>query len=187
MISKLKQPAVLFVLIAVFVLPGFTCELPPKNGRVIDFEQESDMDKLIWRCGTWFERVEGAPQGHYWLRAQLPAGQYPGVRFFEFPANWLGYGGIAFTAFAPGKAGEKLHLRIDDQDAGPGYNDRFNRIFTLGETPQRYCVPTQEIRDYPEKRAMRLHKIKLIMVFLYEQQTPTELFLDDFRLVDKCP
>lgn len=159
------------------------CWQIPSRGALIDFESEKDMDKLFWRCETWFEQnSRNAPQGKYWLKAQLPPGQYPGVRFERLPSNWRGYKAISFWAWAPGKAGEKLHLRMDDSQAGPGYDDRFNKIFTLADQPKRYCTNITN----PKNRKLNTGHITLLLVFLYNQPTPTTLFLDDFRLVNDC-
>ena len=141
------------------------------------------MDRLFWRCKTWFERSSrNAPSGEYWLKAELPSGKYPGVRFDKLPSNWRGYKAISFWAWAPGKAGEKLHLRVDDNQASPGYEDRFNRIFTLGDEPKQYCTRITN----PKNRKLDLGHITLLMVFLYDQNTPTRLYLDDFRLQNDC-
>jgi hypothetical protein len=164
------------------VLPA--CDRVPEGGGLFDFENEQQLSKIIWRCKTWIERAtQNPPQGAYWLKVELQPDKYPGVRFAHIPKNWKGYGGLAFWAYAPGKAGQSLHLRIDDKNSGPGYDQRYNRIFTLEDSPKRFCAPLDQDPHSP----VDFGKVKLLMVFLYDQKTPTTLFLDDFRLVKSCP
>lgn len=174
-----KKIGLLFILSVLVCL--FCCGQRPAGGLLFDFESEDDLAGLFWRCRTWVQiSSENAPVGDGWLKAELQPGQYPGIRFQGFPPDWSGYGGLSFKAEVPEKHGQNLYVRIDDKESGPGYNDRFNMIFELKQGAKRYCAP------FGKNPPIRLGKIKLLMIYLYKQETPSVLFIDDIRLVKNC-
>ncbi|MCZ7584335.1 MAG: hypothetical protein M5R36_13905 [Deltaproteobacteria bacterium] len=160
------------------------CGKPP-GGVIMDFEDEADLDRLLWKCHATFERTEAiSGHGRYALTAKLfPEELYPGVEFFDPPRDWRGYRAFAFTVYAPDAAGETLHIRIDDNPDDRDFEGRYQGYVKLTGAVQHVEIPLDEIRNQPPQGPLSLGTIRKLVIYLYNQDKPRTLVLDDLRLV----
>ncbi len=152
----------------------------------LDFETEEDLKDLNWECHKWFERsTDHVTSGRYSLKVMLPPGQYPGIRFKNFRGNWAGFNKLEMDVFNP--SGEKVtfHLRIDDQESGWEYADRFDKNIYLNPGPNHITIPLNTIKTNLHSKPMNLEKIEGMLVFVPGNRTTRELFIDNIRLERK--
>ena len=155
----------------------------PSGAVIIDFENETEMDRLVWKCHDAFELTKGiSGEGHHALLADLEPAKYPGVQIFDVPRNWEGFSTFEFYFSAPSSVGQKLHIRIDDSDIADDYHARYQGQILIGKGVQKVSIPLETIRTQPAKRHLNLRTIERIVIYLYNQKTRSTLTLDDLRL-----
>ncbi len=155
----------------------------PANGWIIDFENETDLERVEWECHNALERTESiSGQGKYALRADLAPAKYPGVEVSDFPRNWEGYETFEFYFSAPLAVGQILYIRVDDSDIADEYHARYQGRAPIKGGVQKVTIPIEEMRHNPAKRLLNLRTIERIIIYLYNQDERSELILDDLRL-----
>jgi hypothetical protein len=163
-----------------FVLSG--CDRP-KDGRILDFEDETQLDNLIWKCPVNMERTPAiSGQGHFALTAYLLPGLYPGVEMHSFPGDWSGYKTLEFYLNAPEAAGETLHIRIDDKKSNEDFDSRYQGYRKIESGVRRVEIPLSEIQNGPKGRKLNLRRIHRIVIYLYKQDKRVMFTLDDLKL-----
>jgi hypothetical protein len=155
------------------------------------FESEDEM--RIWTAAevpdaparTALLRVrEHAKDGSHSLRVATALTPWPGVRLRTGKADWSGFGALAFEVFNPGSP-ISLSVRITDDTASPGHDERYNGIVPLGEGWNHVRLPTDEIARGPKGRRLRLEVIRELLLFLDHPKQTSVLYLDHVRLEKK--
>jgi hypothetical protein len=150
---------------------------------LFDFESPSDLDRLNWECGKWFEVSEKyATSGKHSLRALLPSGQYPGISFEGIPQDWSGKNYLNMDVCNPSDGGFSFHVRIDDNKSGWEYSNRFDVNFQLKPGMNHISVPVNSIKTNLHSRPLNLKGIKRMMVFIPNSPVKRELYVDNIRL-----
>ncbi len=158
---------------------------PRPSGRdmLFDFESEEDLRRLNWECPKWFERsTQGATSGRYSLRVTLPPGRYPGVNFREFPEDWSGRNYLKMDVLNPSGRKLILHIRIDDQESGWGYANRFDRNFPLEPGMNSISIPIDSLKTNRGSRPLDLRRIKKMIVFIPNNSETRTIHMDSIRL-----
>ena len=157
--------------------------LGPYAKVLFDFESEEDLQKLDWQCHKWFELTKDhVTSGKSSLRMELPAGQYSGINFNDFPADWSKGQNLRLDVFNPSKERIVFHIRIDDKNSGWEYENRFDKNHELREGMNHISVPLSSLKTNLHSKPMDLRNIKRFMVFLPNNQVKRELFLDNIRI-----
>jgi hypothetical protein len=155
----------------------------PDHGVILDFENDSDSERLAWRCPVRMEYTPGlAPGSARSLTAYLKPGLYPGVEIFDPPSDWRGYANLEWTIRAPEAAGEMLHVRIDDARSGTDYDDRYEGRFPLSGGIDHIKIPVADIRRGPPNGPLDLGRVTKVVIYLYNQERDVAMTLDDIRL-----
>ena len=148
-----------------------------------DFESEEDLSNLNWECHKWFELSQKhATSGKGSLRMEIPSGQYPGIKFREFPGDWSKGQRLRMDVFNPSRERVKFHIRIDDKNSGWEYEKRFDKEFVLGQGMTQIFVPLSSLKTNLHSQPMDLKNIKRFMVFVPDNRVKRELFLDNIRI-----
>ncbi len=153
------------------------------HASLFDFESEADLDHLDWECHKWFElSKQHVTRGKYSLRMELPPGQYPGIHFLDFPEDWSNGQSLRMEVFNPSAEKISFHIRIDDQNSGWDYENRFDKNFELKEGMNHISVPLGSLKTNLHFQPLDLKNIKRFMVFVPDNRMKRELFLDNIRL-----
>jgi hypothetical protein len=154
------------------------------NSSVLfDFESEEELKRLNWECHKWFELSrENVTSGSYSLKVILPPGQYPGINFQGIQNDWSRFGNLKMDVFNPSKEEFKFHIRIDDDQSGWEYADRFDIDFNLKPGRNPISIPTESIRTNIHHQPLNLKRIKRMIVFTYNNPKQRDLYLDNIRL-----
>ena len=118
----------------------------PREKLLFDFEEDSDLDKIHWKCHTLFSLSEKhATHGSKCLRMELYPSPYPGVTPMLQDHDWSRFRALVFDVYNPGKKGTELSVRIDDKKNYPVYEDRYARSFILNEGRNQMRIPIESI------------------------------------------
>ena len=155
----------------------------PKNLKIFDFESEEELARLNWECHKWFELSdEHATSGRYSLKAVLPPGQYPGIDFKGLRTDWSEFRYFKMDVFNPSREGFKFHIRIDDNNSGYEYTERFDVDFDLKHGMNNISIPIDSIRTNLNHAPLDLRDLGRLLVFIPDNPKPRELYLDNIRL-----
>ena len=150
---------------------------------LFDFESEEDLSYLNWECGKWFELSEkNATSGKYSLKVSLPSGQYPGIHFQGFKRDWSGSGFLKMDVYQSSEEIILFHIRIDDNQSGWEYANRFDINFTLNPGMNHISIPVDSIKTNLHRRPLNLRRIERMMVFVPNNAKRRELHIDHIRL-----
>ena len=148
-----------------------------------DFESESDLKRLNWECHKWFElSEEHATSGKHSLKVMLPSGQYPGINFEDIQEDWSNSTYLRMDVFNPSNETLKFHIRIDDNISGWEYANRFDVNFKLNQGANCVSISTDSMKTNIHHRPLNLKKIKRMMVFIPNNPSKRELYIDHIRL-----
>jgi len=150
---------------------------------LFDFESDSDLKRLDWECHKWFELSgEHATSGKHSLKVILPPGQYPGINFEDIRKNWSSSLYFKMDIFNPSDETLKFHIRIDDNNSGWEYANRFDVNFILKQGMNHISIPTDSIKTNIHHYPLNLKKIIRMMVFVPNNAEKREIYLDNIRL-----
>jgi len=155
----------------------------PTKSKMFDFESEEELKQLNWECHKWFElSEEHATSGRYSLKAVLPPGQYPGINFHEIRSNWSEFCYLKMDVFNPANVKINFHIRIDDNQSGVEYANRFDTNIELKQGLNQISIPIDSIRTNIHHQPLNLKQIKRMIVFLMNNTKSRELYIDNIRL-----
>jgi len=149
-----------------------------------DFEGQSDLEQIAWRCRTTFSLSEKyRSHGHSGLLMTLYPDDYPGLHLLLTPRlqQWRGYRYLALDVFNPGSDPLVLHYRIDDYK-DPEYEDRVNGSFRLEPGENSLRLDLDLIRTSGAKRPLDMDRIWALMFFQVSPPKTLALGVDFVRL-----
>lgn len=176
------RTAIVAILVAALATLAGSCHRPPRFG--CDFEQDNALDLLEWSCRTLFRvSPDHATLGSRSLEISFfpaPEGQtenYPGISFSKFDPDWTRSRKLVFDVYNPESDAIRLALRIDDRQ-NPDYADRLNRSLPIPPGMNRVSLPLDELATSGTKRALDLHGIRTVILFISNPRERHVLYLD---------
>jgi len=143
-----------------------------------DFETLFELDR-------WVNRQQLRPEsgrvrhGAKAVRVQLSTAKYSGISLFHFPGDWRGYRTLRFSVYTPQPSGLVLNSRIHDRHHKvQEFSDRFNQQFNLQQGWNDLAIPLDKVRDAPRGRPMDMAQIEGFGLFVIQQASPMEIWLD---------
>jgi hypothetical protein len=187
----------LAVLLAVALLAGSLAHLAMTAAAYV--ERGRAQPTLVALDGSWWERwfIEerdsaltprtrppgfGDSLDEPLARLDLRAGRYPGIALVEPYPDWSAHRRLVFTVVSDLDDALTLVVRVHDAAHDQRHEDRFNRSLTVSPGVNRFAIPLDDIRRAPDRREMDLHRIRGIILFAYQLQEPTRVYLGAFRL-----
>lgn len=175
--------SILMVFILCWMITGCSDNIPD-HSVINDFETDSDLDRLTWKCHTLLSlSYEHATHGQACLLMGLyPPSAYPGVSFKGYMRDWRPYKRLAMEIFNPEDQGELfMVIRIDDKEDDPEYEDRVNRRIVL-KPGMNHVTLSMDSLITPSGRHLELRHIHALMMFMVDPTHKTRLFVDHVRL-----
>ncbi len=156
---------------------------PQKMGMLFDFEDEAELNRLDWVCKKWFELSPmHATSGRYSLKMTLPPGRYAGVNFEGIYSDWSNYRFLKMDLYNPAEGPFTLHVRIDDENSGWEYADRYDTDFEVKAGKHSISIPLDSIKTNLNPRLLNLRKIERFMMFIPNNAVKREFYMDNVRL-----
>ena len=149
-----------------------------------DFETPFEKDR-------WLEKNKisivkgGGRKGDRSARVQLTTEEYSGVSLFYFPHNWQGYKWLHFSVNNPTGQHFDIVCRIHDskhKESGLQYADRFNQNYLLQPGWNDVAISLDAVEQAPFGRKMDLGNIELLSLFVFNQDKPQVIYIDNFYL-----
>ncbi len=162
--------------------PG--CSSQDRDAKVLfDFEHDSDLDRLSWKCGSLYSRSrEYQSSGEFALKVEMyPSAQWPGFGF-GVRDGWEGYRQLSLAVFNPSDSEITMTCRIDDSRHNPPYEDRVNHRVTLKPGTNFLHFDLEQLRTSGTKRALRLEDICCFLMFVHSPPERLAIFVDDIIL-----
>ena len=154
-----------------------------KNLVLFDFESDSELDHLHWKCHTLLSLSDERPtHGVKSLRLELYPSAYPGLTPVLKNHDWRGYKSLCFDIYNPERKNLKITVRIDDKE-DPDYADRFNHGFTLISGLNRINIPLNDLITSGTNRKLDLNNIQGLVIFMVSPTEKVVLFVDYIRLI----
>ncbi|MCS6918495.1 MAG: hypothetical protein NZM28_01850, partial [Fimbriimonadales bacterium] len=169
------------------------------------FEQESDLQAATANNTRLKLVARGATHGKRALQVEyLPNVDWPNLMFrAPTPWDWRGYAGLAFDLYNPTREAIRFGVRVDDDPRADGTNfcrqgthtlsprTRASFEFSLQRNPMDYGM-----RGLPplgknltrigvvNEGKIRLEHIVAFQIFLWRDEKPRTLIVDNIRLIE---
>ena len=119
------------------------------------------------------------------IKVPLYGSRWAGIKWREPEPDWRGYTDLTFEIYSPLDYRQKVALRIHDQQHDNQYHDRYNKSFDLYPGYNQFEIKLEDIESQLTGRLMDLSQIAGISIFSSEQPEGTEVYLLNFRLIQK--
>lgn len=148
-----------------------------------DFETDSDLDKLNWKCHSLFSISSNfSSLGSRSLQLELYPSKYPGLSFKGLKKNWTSYTAISFDILNPQKKNIQLIVRIDDSSQILSFADRYNKGFDLLPGKNKIRIPFEDLMTSSGDRKLNLKRIEKMILFVIKPKEKIKLYIDTIRL-----
>jgi hypothetical protein len=152
-------------------------------------EFESDVELRLWRPQESRSRAptrialsnRHVESGRRSLRVRTGGSGWPGVSYEAGDMDWRPYRELAFAVYNPGPP-FRLFVRIDDDGDTTDEESRYTRGLEVASGWNRFRLPTAEIRDGPERRALDLRRIRRVILFVRRREPQRIFYVDHVRL-----
>lgn len=161
------------------------CVLDTFQARTLfDFEKESELDYLRWKCGIMMERDRRhATSGQYSLRVEMYNNdEYPGFNA-RIEESWVGAGKLLVDIHNPALSEISLLYRIDDREDTPDYADRANGRLLVLPGDNTLSLDLANMHTSGTGRLLDLHRICSLLFFVQRPEKKITLYLDNIRLL----
>lgn len=178
--------------------------LKTESRELLGFETEADLAGVRVNAADVSRTADGATAGAHALRLRFGTDNaYPSVNFRQLePADFRGYGGIAFDLSNPSEDTVAFAVRVDSSDKADGSGNhsrsgkgsidgrqRVTFVIPFGANPAELGMKALpgygEFRDLGSlgKGPFDLGHVVTWQIFLNRPQAPAELIVDNVRLV----
>lgn len=148
-----------------------------------DFNQSFELDR--WEDKAPMHLVtEVAGVAISAAKIDITTETYSGVSLFHFPRDWSGRRALQFRLYNPGQP-VVLHFRVHDSlhQMNQQYQDRYNGTQTLVTGWNTIDISLDDIINAPTSRKLDITNIYGFSLFLMNQETNRQLYLDYVRLL----
>jgi len=168
----------------IFVLLVMGCHGPVQEELVLlDFEADSELDKVHWKCHTLFSiSDEHITHGKHSLKLELFPDEYPGVSPWIEKKDWRTYESLNLDIYNPEEREMNIVIRIDDREDSPDYDDRYNHSFALIPGLNRINIPLNTLVTSGTKRNLNLKTIQALVIFMVSPSERHRIYMDYVRL-----
>lgn len=149
---------------------------------LFDFEKETDLDMLNWKCKTLFSLSnKHVTAGKKSLKLELYPSSWPGLTVDNFGPDWSKYRALMFDVYNTENTSLNFTFRIDDK-INPSFNDRVNDTMIIDPGENHLTIILSHLITTKTKRNLNLTNIKKIVLFLANPKKKRVVYLDNLRL-----
>lgn len=148
-----------------------------------DFEDNSQLDSLSWKCGTVYSRSRRFQSSGSWcLKVEMyPEAEWPGFGF-GVRDNWEDYDTLSLYVYNPEQYNLTISYRIDDRRDNPPYSDRINGRISLKPGANFLNFNLAQLKTSGTRRHLHREDICCFLLFLHRPPDRITIFLDDIAL-----
>ena len=174
--NRVAPALALFLALVLFA----ACRTAPSEPVVLlDFEEEADLDQLMWRCRDRFApTTQWAASGAHSLLCEPAHRSYPGLVIHPRLADWTPYRTLSLQMYSTALETLSLVIRIDDAESGPAYESRYNGSFRLAPGGNHLAVDLEEARRAPAGRELDLSDLTQLIIFLRTPEKTPAFYID---------
>ena len=155
----------------------------PDKKVLFDFESDTDLDRINWRCHTLFSLSdEYVTHGTRSLRMELYPSDYPGFSPILNSHNWCEYSSLYLDIFNPDNSNVSIVLRIDDKEMSPEYADRYNKRFQLNSGMNHLKISLNTLLTSGTHRPLSLKNIVRFTLFKVRPKEKYIFYMDHIYL-----
>lgn len=155
----------------------------PHELMLFDFENDSDLDHLEWRCHTLYSLSSNhSTHGSMSLKMDLFPSDYPGLYSLLLVKNWRTYNILSFDIYNTAQQAVQITVRIDDQKKNQEYADRYSRNFMIASGQNKITIPLTTLLTKDSKRHLDLSHIHRLYIFASHPTTRLTLYIDAIKL-----
>ena len=179
----LKRSTILVLILFSLSITGCDNIGPSKKLIMFDFESDSELDEVTWKCHTLMSiSNQYVTHGKGSLKLELYPSPYPGFNPFTKISDWSLYKSLCFDVFNTEEKEERLIVRIDDREDNPEYADRYNEGFILKRGMNHIEIKMDSLITSGTNRKMDTSGITKFLFFLYKPSEKVVLYVDYIRL-----
>jgi hypothetical protein len=181
-VVKIKFKAISFFVIVAMIL--LSCSGKPSPEHILfDFESDSELDRLNWKCRTLFSlSKEHVTHGAYSLKMETFPSVYPGFSPKLDVMDWSHHKQLTFDIFNNSDTTVNVVVRIDDKKENSGYADRYNQQFRLNSGANIVSIPLDNLVTSGSHRCLDLKSIHKLIIFLSSPKQKHVFYLDNIRI-----
>jgi hypothetical protein len=171
-------------ILPILVLLVMGCHEPAQKEVILfDFETDSELDRLHWKCHSLLNLSdENVTHGKGSLKMELYPAAYPGLLPELENESWMDYEYLGFDIYNPEAKDMKITVRIDDREDAPDYSDRYNHSIILEPGLNRIKIQLNDLITSGTKRKLDLRSIHSLAIFMVNPSERTTLYVDYMRL-----
>jgi len=170
------------VVIIIWIFISCTDNIPQKY-IISDFESDTDLDKLHWKCHTlFFLSQHHVTHGNNSLKMELYPSHYPGLTQIFTKTDWSCYKNLCFDIYNTEQNNIQINIRIDDRKDALRYKDRYNKGFILKPGLNRIQIPLDTLLTSVIKKKLNLKNIYKLIIFMHRPVHKVVLYIDYLRL-----
>ncbi len=155
----------------------------PMIRTLFDFESDSDLDQLHWRCHTLYSlSKEHATHGERSLMVEIFPTSYAGFIPKLRMNDWSGFNELRFDIFNPEKDNLIISIRIDDKKDYPKYEDRYNARYSLVPGNNEISLPLKALETSGTNRLIDVSKVHRLYIYIKNPDKREVFYLDYVRL-----
>jgi hypothetical protein len=181
-VVKIKLKAISFFVIVAMIL--LSCSGKPSPEHILfDFESDSELDRLNWKCRTLFSlSKEHVTHGAYSLKMETFPSMYPGFSPKLDVMDWSHHKQLTFDIFNNSDTTVNVVVRIDDKKESSGYADRYNQVFPLRAGTNTIVIPFDKLVTSGNSRFLKLKRIHRFLIFLNQPEKHSIFYMDYVRI-----
>jgi len=155
----------------------------PQELMLFDFEKDSDLDHLEWRCHTLYSLSSNhVTHGAKSLKIDMFPSDYPGLRASLPIKDWRAYDALSFDIYNPARQAVLVGVRIDDKKEYPKYENRYSESFVVAPGQNQVVIRLKTMLTKNAKRHLDLSHIYRLYIFVSHPATRLTLYVDALKL-----
>ncbi len=183
-ISCPREGGVYFLILLLCLVISCKDKLPKLI--LASFESEKELKGLVWECGRWFEITEShATLGRLALKVDIfpkSSSKEPIFRVFLSEKDWSSYNCFSVDVFNFEQIDVPLTIRFIDKDSNEDPGKFYSKIVSISPGQNHINIPVAEIKQGPEKRNLKLHKMSKIAFLVKDFRQKHSLYFDNIVL-----
>ena len=159
----------------------------PKELVLLDFESDSELNRLQWHCHVLKSiSSEHCTHGFKSLKLSLFPSDYPGLDIIPRESDWKKYSELCLDVYNPQETMVQLSVRIDDRKGSPAFKERYNDSFALKPGMNHVRIPLNSLARSGTGSPLNLTDISRLIFFVACPKKRVDLYLDYLRLAPEA-
>jgi len=176
---------VLYLICVCLCAAGACYSHAPGEHLLFDFESDSELGNLQWKCHTLYSLSETyATHGKKSLKLELYPSDFPGFRPVLTEKDWSSYRALCFDMYNPEHEDVTIRVIISDRTDYPEGADWFTMKYALHPGMNQITIPLQTLKTIKTNRKLELWNTCSLTIFMSHPARRYIFYIDYMRLVE---